>query len=163
MAETVHLYLKASGADIKGESTQKSLGREGSIECVYFEECVKTAREAGSSVATGRRQHEDILIRKRIDSSSPLILKALTGNSAIEATFKFFRPAPKGDGTTQQFYTIAIKEGRITSYRIVSPDVTAPASVALPPLEEIRISFHTIKWTYTDGGVEHEDTWDQGR
>ena len=34
MAETVHLYLKANGADVKGESTQHSLGRENSIECV---------------------------------------------------------------------------------------------------------------------------------
>ena len=56
MAETVHCYLKASGAEIKGDSTQTSLGREGSIECVYYEQAVKTAREAGSGMATGRRQ-----------------------------------------------------------------------------------------------------------
>jgi type VI secretion system secreted protein Hcp len=163
MAETVHLYLKAAGTDIKGESTQRSLGREESIECVYFEECVKTAREAGSSMATGRRQHEELTFRKRIDKSSPHLLKALTDNQVIEATFKFFRPSPVGDGTTQQFYTIAIKNGRIASYRIISPDVTMPAATGLPPLEEIKISFHTIKWTYTDGGIEHEDTWDNQR
>ena len=44
MAETVHLYLKANGTAIKGESTQVSLGREDSIECVYFESSVRTAR-----------------------------------------------------------------------------------------------------------------------
>ena len=53
MAETVHLYLKANGTDIKGESTQTSLGRQDSIECVYYEQGVKTAREAGSGMATG--------------------------------------------------------------------------------------------------------------
>src|SRR5688572_25005194 len=30
MAETVHLYLKANGTDIKGESSQTSLGRQDS-------------------------------------------------------------------------------------------------------------------------------------
>lgn len=62
MAETVHLYLKANGTDIKGESTQVSLGREGSIECVYYEQGVITARESGSGLATGRRQYQPLLI-----------------------------------------------------------------------------------------------------
>ncbi len=37
MAQTVHLFLKANGKDIKGESTQPSMGRADSIECVSFE------------------------------------------------------------------------------------------------------------------------------
>ena len=67
MAETVHLQLKANGSDIKGESTQTSLGRADTIECVHFESGIKTARETGSGLATGRRQHEPLLFRKRID------------------------------------------------------------------------------------------------
>ena len=67
MAETVHLFLKANGSDIKGESTQTSLGRDGSIECLYFEDSVRTAREKGSGMATGRRTYNPIIIRKRID------------------------------------------------------------------------------------------------
>src|SRR5690242_4214681 len=103
MAETVHLYLKANGTDIKGESTQTSLGRQDSIECVYFEHEVITARESGSGLATGRRQYPPMKIAKRIDKASPLLMKALCENQVIEATFKFFRPNPTGDGTTEQF------------------------------------------------------------
>ena len=90
MAETVHLYLKANGSDIKGESTQHSMGRQDSIECTYYEQKVVTAREAGSGQATGRRQYEPLLIRKRIDKASPLIAKALVENQVIEGVFKFF-------------------------------------------------------------------------
>src|SRR5215470_7613292 len=104
MAETVHLFLKAGGSDIKGESTQQSLDRKDSIECLYYEQEVITAREAGTGMATGRRQYQPLLIRKRIDKSSPLIAKALAENQKIEATLKFFRPNPTGDGTTEQFY-----------------------------------------------------------
>jgi type VI secretion system secreted protein Hcp len=163
MAETVHLYLKANGADIKGESTQVSLGRQDSIECVYYEQKVITAREAGSGMATGRRQYEPLLVRKRIDKSSPLIMKALVENAKIDGTFKFFRPSPKGDGTTQQFYTVAIKDGRVASMKQTVPDTIVPVSSADPPLEEITFVFHTISWTYTDGGVSHEDTWSGNR
>ena len=161
MAETVHLYLKANGTDIKGESTQTSLGREGSIECLYLEHEVMTAREAGSGMATGRRQYKPIIIRKRIDKSTPLLAKALTQNQVVDATFKFFRPNPTGDGTTEQFFTIEIKKGRLASFRMISPDSSRPAESAMPEVEEIGILFHTIKWTYTNGGAEHEDTWDQ--
>ncbi len=163
MAESVHFYLKANGTDIKGESTQTSLGRADSIECLSYTQKVFTAREAGSGLATGRRQYEGIEITKRIDKSSPLLMKALCENQVIEGTFKFFRPNPTGDGTTEQFYTVAVKKGRINSIKQHVPDSFIPASTNVPPVETIQIVFHTINWTYTNGGITHEDTWDTQR
>ena len=162
MAETVHLFLKSNGSDVKGESTQTSLGREGSIECLYFEDSVRTAREKGTGMATGRRTYNPIIIRKRIDKSSPLLAKALCNNEIIEGSFKFFRPSPSGDGTTQQFFTVEIAEGRINSIKRVSPDTIDPASASEPPTEEIGFVFHTITWTYEDGGVVHTDNCREG-
>lgn len=163
MAETAHLYLKLSGTDIKGDSTQGSLGRADSIECLYFESEVQTAREAGSGMATGRRQYLPIVLRKRIDKSSPLLAKGLTENQQADGIIKFFRPAPSGDGTTQQFYTIAFKQGRIASLKVWNPDTIEPATATMPAMEEVSFVFHTISWTFVDGGVEHVDTWDQNR
>jgi type VI secretion system secreted protein Hcp len=160
MAESVHLYLKANGQDIQGESTQTSLGRENSIECLYYQQSVRTAREAGSGMATGRRQYEPLIIRKRIDKSSPLISKALCNNEVIEGVFKFFRPNPTGDGTTQQYYTVKIKQGRVSAQKQNMFDALVPEGAALPGYEEVSFVFHTITWTYL-GGIEHEDTWNQ--
>jgi len=89
--------------------------------------------------------------------------KALVENQVIEAVFKFFRPNPTGDGTTEQFYTISIKQGRVNSQKQYVPDTIVPATSTEPPLEEISFVFHTIKWVFTNGGVEHEDTWNQNR
>lgn len=159
MAETVHLFLKASGADVQGESTQTSLGRENSIECLSFVDAVRTAREKGSGMATGRRTYEPIVFRKRIDKSSPLLAKALCNNEVIEGTWKFFRPNPAGDGTTEEFFNVTVKEARIASIRRVSPDTIDPASALEPPTEEVGIVFHTIIWNYLPASVEHEDNW----
>src|SRR5688500_13035723 len=112
MAESVHLKLKTTTGPIEGESTQASMGREDTIECVYYEHAVKTAREAGSAMATGRRQYSPIIIRKRIDKSSPLLAKALGTNEVVEGEFLFFRPNPAGDGKTQQFFTVKITNAR---------------------------------------------------
>ncbi|MBK8240568.1 MAG: type VI secretion system tube protein Hcp [Deltaproteobacteria bacterium] len=159
MAETVHLYLKANGADVQGESTQTSLGRENSIECLFWSSEVETAREKGSSLATGRRTYKPITFRKRIDKSTPLLAKALCNNEKIEGTFKFFRPNPTGDGTTQHFFSLDFAEGRVAFFKMVSPDCIDPAKSAEPPQEEIGIVFHNITWTYQDGGVSHHDNW----
>ena len=161
MAETVHLVLKANGNIIQGESTQHDLSRDKTIECLVFRDSVRTARELGSRAAVGRRVHEPIEIIKRIDSSSPLLAKALCKNEKVEGTFKFYRPSPKGDGTTEQFFTVEIAEGRIAHIKRISPDTIDPASSQEPPTEEVGVVY-TITWTYEDGGVTHTDNWREG-
>ena len=159
MAETVHLFLKVNGKDIAGESTQTSLGRENSIECLLFEHSTLSARDLTTGLATGRRQFQPIKIRKRIDKSTPLLAKAMTENSVAEGEFKFFRPNPTGDGTTEQFFTIKITGARVTETHLTSPNVEELATSNQHPYEDIHFTFGVINWTYTNGGVTHEDTW----
>ena len=163
MAESTYLFLKANGADIKGESTVTSQGREDSIECLEVEWSVNTAREAGTGMASGRRQYEPIVIRKRIDKSTPLLAKALVENQVIDGKFLFYRPNQMGDGTTEQYYTIEIKQGRIASMKQISPSSLNPAESRVPEIEQVTFVFHTIIWTYTDGGISHEDSWSEAR
>ncbi len=161
MANTIHLWLKANQTDIPGDSTISSMEREDTVECLSFEDSVRTAREASSGTASGERTYEPIRITKRIDKSSPLLAKALCNNEIIEATFKFYRPSPEGDGTTEQFFTVEIQEGRIASVTRVSPDVIDPASATAPPTEEVTFVFGYIRWCYERDGIEHIDHWSE--
>ena len=161
MAMTVHLYLTANGTKIDGDSTILSMERENSIECLSFEDAVRTAREASSGMASGERTYEPLRITKRIDKSSPLLAKALCNNEVIEATYKFYRPNPAGDGTTQHYFTVVIQEGRIASITRVSPDVIDPAAANAPASEEVTFVFGYIAWTYEPDGIEHIDHWSQ--
>jgi type VI secretion system secreted protein Hcp len=163
MAETVHLYLKANGSDIKGESTQESLGRKDSIECISYEQGVTTAREATTGMVTGRRQYTPLTIRKRLDKASPLITKALVENQKIDAVFKFFRPNPAGDGTTEQFFTVEIKNGHVSAIRQQLPNTITAGTSGEPPQEEVSFVFKDITWTYTNGGITHSDSWSSGK
>jgi len=161
MAQTTHLFLKVNGEDVQGESTQVSEGRENSIECTYFESEVMTAREVQTGQATGRRQHKPLLIRKPVDKASPLIAKALTKNSKLEGEFKFYRPSPAGDGTTQHFFTVKIANGRVGSQKLVNTWTRPGDPHADPMQEEVTFVFQEITWTYVDGGIEHIDSWNQ--
>jgi type VI secretion system secreted protein Hcp len=162
MAETVHLYLTANGSDIHGESSQTSLGRQNSIECLYFEQRCVTGRDATTGMSTGRRQYEPLTFRKPVDKASPLIAKALVENQTIDAVFKFFRPNPAGDGTTQQFFTVSIKQGRIASLRTFVPSTLDPASASQPPQDEVTMVFQNISWS-VNGGTTFEDRWSAPR
>ena len=71
----------------------------------------------------------------------------------------FFRPNPTGDGTTEQFYTVEIKEGNIASIRDVIPSTIHASSAGEPPMEEVTFVFRTITWRFENGGVEHTDSW----
>lgn len=152
-AENVYLSLKANGNDIQGESTVTSQGRANTIECMAFEFAVEISR-AGAT-ATGRRTYEPIRFVKRIDKSTPLLYKALTQNEVVEGKFRFFRPSPTGDGTTQHFYTIEFKNGRIASVRNSVDNLSHPNQA---PTEEVTIVFQSITWTYEIGGITHHDT-----
>jgi type VI secretion system secreted protein Hcp len=159
MAETVHLFLKIRGNDVKGESTQTSLGRDGSIECIAYEQGVITAREAATNTVTARRQFSPLKIVKRMDRSSPLLLKALSETATVAGVFKFYRPNPSGDGTTEQFYSVEFGDGKVASVKQFVNLTTRQESAGDPPLEEITFVFSTITWTYNNGGVTHTDSW----
>lgn len=161
MAMTVHLSLKANGEDIEGDSTITSMERENTIECLSFSDSVRTAREASSGMATGERTYEPITIRKRIDKSSPLLAKALCNNEKVEGIFKFYRPSPEGDGTTEQYFTVTIAEGRISAIKRTSPDVIDPAAAVEPAVEDVSFVFGSIIWTYEPDGIEHQDNWSE--
>jgi type VI secretion system secreted protein Hcp len=141
-ADSVALSLKVQGSDVGGE------GRGGAIDCINFEQAVETAREAGSGAVTGRRNYAPLKCTKKIDKSSPLLVKALATNQAVEGVFRFYRPGGKG-GTEEQYYTIAIKQARVSSMKIVNtPSAT---------LEEVSFVFTSITFTYTSTGAMHED------
>jgi type VI secretion system secreted protein Hcp len=164
VAETIELLLRASGTAIDGEPTQIGGGRsDKGIEVLMFESAVKAVREAGSGTATGRRAFEPIMIRKRVDKATPLLAKALVENQRIDGTFKFFRPSPSGDGTTEQFFTIEIEDGRVDSIKQILPDVFIPTSTSLPPIEEVKFVFNKITWTFVPTGASHADSWKQAR
>jgi type VI secretion system secreted protein Hcp len=161
MAQTVHLFLKVNGEDVQGESSQTSEGRENSIEITRFESEAMTAREVQSGLATGRRQHKPITIVKAIDKATPLLSKALCKNSKLEGEFKFYRPNPSGDGTTQQFFTVKITNGRVASQKLLNEWSRPGDAHAEPPHEEVSFVFQDITWTFVDGGIEHQDSWQQ--
>lgn len=159
MAESISLTLTANEVDIEGDSTVTSLGRADTIEVLSLEQQLSGAFDRATLQPTGRRIYAPIRFTKRIDRSSPLLRKALTLNEPVAGAFRWYRPSPAGDGTTQHFFTVEFTGGRITLCKLRLPDVLDPATAALSPMEDVELTFNEITWTYVDGNVAHTDNW----
>ena len=158
MAQTVHLKLEIDGNEIEGESTIASMDREGTIECSAFTYGLSTPRDETSLVLTGRRQHTPVTITKRIDKSTPLLLKALCRNEPVtKAEFRFFRPSLRSSGAEEHFYTVLLENGFISSVEQESLDAITGGEKAPPMMEDISFVFKEITWTYEIGGATHKD------
>lgn len=157
-AMNVYLFLKANGSDIHGDSSVITLGRENSIECLAFSQAIQLPRDPDTGMATGQRTFEPIRFTKRIDKSSPLLAKALANNEVIEAEFRFYRPDPSGNGSTQHFYTIHVTQAGLSTVRPLVQSTIDPDTSGFPALEEVELAYRSITWTYEDGGITFSDT-----
>jgi type VI secretion system secreted protein Hcp len=160
MAQTVHLWLTIDGNYVEGESSVVSLDRAGTIECSSFRYGVTTPYGRRSGRRTGRRQHEPVKVHKRIDKSTPLLLKALCNHEPVnEAEFRFYRPSPTGSGAEEHFFTVLLENGYISGVRQLSEDAIMGGEAAPPMMEEVTFVFQDITWTYEPNGATHHDSW----
>jgi type VI secretion system Hcp family effector len=93
--------LRTQGT-IKG-SSKGSGGKKGDldyssgIECHGFQFGVEVPYDPQSGSATGKRQHSPIVIRKEVDSASPLLWQALCTNEAFQmAKLQFYTSGSSG-------------------------------------------------------------------
>lgn len=144
-AEPVSVFLKANGVLVPGDSSQQSLGRANSIECLAFESGGSSKTVKGSTTIAPI----DVRCTKAVDRSSPSLLRALAQQQSIEIEARFFRPSPTGDGSTQQYFTVFGLGGTII-------DVAGAASTdsALPAMEEVTIRLAGVRYAFNDGDNE---------
>jgi type VI secretion system secreted protein Hcp len=156
VAEPVYLFLKVRGAAVEGDSSETSLGRASSIECLSYRQGVAIPRVAGSVAASGRPTYEPLVIRKRIDRATPVLAAALIGNHVVEGLFKFFRPSPSGDGTVEHYYSTEIKDARISAISQAGNGGGEWGGPADHAWEEVAVVFSSISWTWVPGSVQRE-------
>jgi len=104
---------------------------------------IVSPRDAASGLPTGKRQHKPFVITKELDKSTPLLLSALITNENL-TTAKF----AVADGTSNTVMTIVLQNASVASRTQVGNT------------EEISFTYHTITWTWLNGGITAQDDWE---
>jgi type VI secretion system secreted protein Hcp len=159
-AETVSVFVTgASQGWIQGDSTRISLGRENSIEATYYSHMLFAEPDAKSGITGTVRDHFPITIVKLLDKATPNLLTAWQNHERLTVIFKFFRPNPVGDGTTQQFCTVTIDHAYIAGIRREVPDTIDPVTSSNPPVERISFTYGGYSEVWTPTGVSAATEW----
>ena len=146
MTTAIRMTIQANGEMIVGEGV--SDGDRGFVECLSYTDGI-TTDQAPTGHSLGRRHHEPIVIRKRIDGTSPLLLSALSKSQQVEARWRFFRPGPNL-GALQHYFTVEATGGRIV--HIGRSWETGEHEEH----EEVAIAQLAIVWTHEPSGTSFE-------
>lgn len=95
---------------LKGESGAK--GHADEIVVHGWSWGVATSSALGSSQVTGRRTYKNLVVTKRIDSSSTALMSVLATNDEVKEAKLSMRKAGEGQ---RDFFTITLSQARVAS------------------------------------------------
>ena len=145
-----------SQGKIDGSCTMQ--GREETILVEAFNHEVTIPRDIQSGLATGKRQHRPFTIVKVYDKSSPMLYRALcTGEHLSNVTLKWYRIDP--GGSEEHYFTHTLTNAIIVSVRPWMPNCLDPQTESYTHMEEVRMVYQKIRWTWEIDGIEEEHDW----
>jgi type VI secretion system secreted protein Hcp len=154
------IFMKIDG--IPGEEFIK--GQEGNIRIFALNHEIVSPRDTASGQATGKRQHMPLRCVMQQGKPTPLLFQALTMNKTIpKVEISFYRPNPTGDGTREKYFTYVLTDVSISSVRPWMANIKDGNVADYGTQVEVAFVYRSIVWTYTNGGITHEDSWQTQR
>lgn len=147
-------YMKVEGT--KQGEFKGNIARNGTkwIELTSFSYQVKPPLDSATGKASGKRQHQPVVIKKTVDSASPQLLQACTTNETLkEVVVQVTRTGPAGK--EQLYQTVTLTNAHIPSAKKAGGKGTKKKNEE----EEIQFTFQKIVVTDTNGKVTATDDW----
>lgn len=106
MALPIYLWLYEEDGTLLRGGVEVN-GREGSIELEGMQHDISLPTGTLNGAITASRQHEAYTFEKEIDSSSPLLYRALTlGRTLAKAIFRYYRI--NHNGMEEEYFRVAL-------------------------------------------------------
>jgi len=157
MPTPAYMWMK----DSSGKSVDGSVdvtGREKSVEVLEFEHEVRIPTDPDTGKLTGTRKHESIRLLKAIDASSPYLYKAVCkGETFKEVVIKWYRI--DGAGVETEYFNHKLENVKICSVRPIMHNVKDSSKEKFEHMEEVKLRYERITWTYADGNLQASDAW----
>ncbi|MBD0316459.1 MAG: type VI secretion system tube protein Hcp [Nitrospiraceae bacterium] len=148
-------YVSVTGAiqgPFKGELVNK--GFEGKFAGLSFDYEVVSPRDAASGLASGKRQHKPIRIKKPFGPASVQFYAALTKNESLSVVMDFM--ATDQSGVMVLDHTIKLTNASVASVKMHSDKDVVPAG---PANDVIEFTFQQIEITDHRSKLRVGDAW----
>ena len=141
----VDMFLKLKNPDVTGEATDTE--HKGEIDVVSWSWGIQSSRDVSTGKAAAKFKLNELLIVKRIDRSSPVLMQIAKNNKVVEQATLTLRKA----GTTQlTFFTVELKNARVTAVNVQCENTTTQTSTEV--VERVNFGFDHVTITYTPQG-----------
>ena len=148
-------YVRIVGAkqgEIKGGMTPKAWANQNEVIDIAWGLSVPAS---STGMATGRRQHDPLVLTLKWTRATPLLLQAATSNETLTSVvYSDVAPDANGDGSEQLRHTLSLTNARIVGLRIVDHN---GADRGLEPLVVVTLSYQKLTLTDADGGISADD------
>ena len=145
MTTAIHMTLRLNGETVEGDG--ESHGESGFTDCLAFADGI-TTDQAPTGRSLGRRHPEPIVVRKRIDRTTPRLLESAVAERAGGRHVHLL--PPDADGTSEHYFTVDVSGGRIVG---IERSWQADAS---SEHEDVRIAPLAVTWTHVPSGTSYE-------
>ena len=131
--------------DVRGESNDKDL--PDGIELTGWTFAGNSMWDPNTGQSVGRVKMGELIVTKRVDISSPILIQFMLTNKLIDEVKLINRKA--GGNRQEGFYRIELKDARVRS---VTQKGTATGSTMLE--ETVAFGFKRITWTHSEQGSQ---------
>jgi|TARA_B110000971_G_scaffold62773_1_gene64161 type VI secretion system secreted protein Hcp len=122
-----------------------------------FKHTITIPRDIQTGQPTGPRRHGAMTVTKCFDSSSPLLYNALCTGERLECEINWFRISD--DGEEEHYFTMELEGAVVVDITAAMANVKDLASESSSHMEEVSISYKSIKWVHEIASTEGEDKW----
>jgi type VI secretion system secreted protein Hcp len=151
-------YLKIEG--VKQGAFKGEASRKGSlwIPVLQVSQGIESPRDAATGLASGKRQHKSIVIRKQVDAASPQLYRAATSHELLkQVVIEFVRP--DAQGKEESYQTITLTDGNLAGYKRIGPAGKSARGKQEKEEEEISITYEKIEVKDKLGKTAATDDW----
>jgi type VI secretion system secreted protein Hcp len=122
---------------------------------------VKAQYDQGAGQLTGRRQHSPLVITKETDSSSPLLMRALSSNEVLQSVVINIIGRPSSGGGEHIVNTVTLTNAQVSKVNRYIPHLGQSHSNThdTNQLEEVQLVFQKISYTNLTGSTSASDDW----
>ncbi len=126
------------------------------VQAYRHEVLVPTDPQSGQP--TGPRVHQQLVITKVFDKSSPLLYEALTrGEQLTTCQLKWYRTTQAG--TQEHYFTMELEDASVVNIKAYMPNCQDPANGPFTHLEDVAFTYRKITWTHEVAGTQGSDDW----
>jgi type VI secretion system secreted protein Hcp len=157
-APVICVTIVAQKQNVLGAATKRPGACGSKIEATSFSYGVISPRDAATGMATGRRQHKPVRIKKEWSSASPQLFQALVSNELLTSvTLDFVLPDP-ATGQMLLDHSIKLTNAFITSIEHASDTYQSNEQPSrLNATETVELTFQKIELIDSKGQTSATD------